>query len=195
MIRAHLSYLNYVLRHKWYVFRECQRVGITWRGIVHDFSKFSRAEWEPYVCTFYNPDGSKRDVRDATGHYDPTTLGKAFDVAWLHHIQHNPHHWQHWVLLEDSGAVKPLDMPSVYIWEMIADWYGAGRAIHGAPLRCESSIYHYEELRSWYLANRDKMQMHEHTRRRVEFWIGLPPDDWTYQGSVEQGEYHEPPWF
>lgn len=77
MIRAHLSYLKYVLRHKWFVFRECQRVGITWRGIVHDMSKFSRAEWEPYVCVFYNPDGSRRDVRDATGHYDPTTLGKA----------------------------------------------------------------------------------------------------------------------
>ena len=90
MIRAHISYLKYVLRHKWFVFRECQRLGITWRGIVHDLSKFSRAEWEPYVCTFYNPDGSKRDVRDATGHYNPTTLGKAFDRAWLHHIQHNP---------------------------------------------------------------------------------------------------------
>jgi hypothetical protein len=76
---------------------------------------------------------------------------------------------------------------------MIADWYGAGRALHGN--QSTGPRDHYGELRSWYLANRDKMQMHEHTRRRVEFWIGLPPEDWTYQGSVEQGNYHEPPWF
>lgn len=193
-MKAHWQYFKYVLRHKKYVFEMCRQFGLTWRGIVHDLSKFSPAEWGPYVHAFYNPDGSRRDVRDKTGHYDPTKLGKAFDAAWLHHIHHNPHHWQHYVLLEDSGAVKPLDMPADCIWEMIADWWGAGRAINGKPEN-EQPWNRFDELKKWYLANRDKMQMHEHTRRRVEYWIGLRPDDWMYQGSVEQGNFQQPPWW
>ena len=184
-MKAHWQYLKYVLRHKLYVFQMCRLFGLTWRGLVHDLSKFSPAEWGAYVWTFYGPwkyeDRPKKLVRD-------------FDAAWLHHIHHNPHHWQHYVLLEDSGAVKPLDMPADCIWEMIADWWGAGRAINGKPAD-EQPWNRFDELKKWYLANRDKMQMHEHTRRRVEYWIGLRPDDWMYQGSVEEGNYQQPPWW
>ena len=49
----HLSYLKYVLKHKWCTLIECIKLGITWRGIVHDLSKFSKAEWGPYVEWFY----------------------------------------------------------------------------------------------------------------------------------------------
>ena len=31
-MRAHLAYLSYVLRHKWYVLLECAKLGILWRG-------------------------------------------------------------------------------------------------------------------------------------------------------------------
>lgn len=56
----HLRYLRYVLLHKWYVLRAGIVVGgwslpWLWRLLVHDLSKFSRAEWTPYVVNFYKP--------------------------------------------------------------------------------------------------------------------------------------------
>jgi hypothetical protein len=60
----HLKYLKYVLTHKWYVLLKCIELGIPWRGIVHDLSKFLPSEWSPYVEYFYgdihkfkSPDG------------------------------------------------------------------------------------------------------------------------------------------
>ena len=62
-MKAHLKYLRYVLVHKWHVLQECWRLNIKWRGIVHDLSKFSPAEWGPYVDRFYGGDWpSYRDV-------------------------------------------------------------------------------------------------------------------------------------
>lgn len=40
-VKGHLAYLWYVLRHKYFVFVECCRLGVPWRGLVHDLSKLS----------------------------------------------------------------------------------------------------------------------------------------------------------
>lgn len=159
-MRAHLAYLRYVLLHKWHVFYGCLKMGVPlWRAIMHDASKFSRAEWEPYVRQFYNPDGSKRSVRDATGNYDPNRQSEAFQRAWEHHWTHNPHHWQYWC--GGDGSMLSA-MPETYIREMIADWYGAGMAISGK-----------REMLKWYEANKTKMILEDTTRRRVEELLDL----------------------
>jgi len=57
-MNAHLKYLSYVVRHKWFVFLAGLRVGgiPLWRLLIHDWSKFTPAEWRPYVQSFYtNP--------------------------------------------------------------------------------------------------------------------------------------------
>jgi hypothetical protein len=156
MMKAHLKYLEYVVRHKWFVFVECCRLGIPWLGIIHDLSKFSLAEWEPYVHTFYNPDGSKRNIRDRSGNYDPANLNARFDYAWLHHQHWNKHHWQHWMLTQDEDEDKLLEMPDKYRREMLADWKGAGRAL-GFP----------DTLR-WYKKQKGKIQLSLNTRNWIE---------------------------
>ena len=176
----HFRYLRYVLRHKWYVLQECWRFGIRWRGLVHDLSKFSPAEWGPYVDYFYGGDWPA--YRETPGEWkhqigDKWTkewVQRRFDRAWLHHIHHNPHHWQHWVLREDSGAIKVLDMPYDCILEMIADWWGAGRAI--SPPEDDNPYMHYDDLRAWYLDNRNRMHLGDWTRNHVERLIGVPED-------------------
>jgi hypothetical protein len=146
-IRRHLAYLRYIARHKFYVLVAGRHLGVPlWLLLVHDASKFSRAEWFPYAATFYNPDGSRT--------YTPTA---AFDVAWLHHQHANKHHWQHWLLLNDNRSAATLRMPSRYVLEMVADWAGAGRAITGRW-----------ELAEWYAKNRDKITLHADTRAAVE---------------------------
>lgn len=161
-MKGHLAYLVYLLRHKWFVLLECIKMGIAWQGIVHDWHKFLPGEWVPYVHYFHNADGTQRQRRDRTGYYKPTDTGDArFDYAWLLHQKRGKHHWQWWVLPEDGGGVKILPMPDRYRKEMLADWRGAGKAQRAGSVH------------KWYLANRDKMQMHPETRAWIEMQIGV----------------------
>ncbi len=157
-MKAHIAYLKYVLRHKWFVFLACRRLNVRfWQSIIHDWTKFTPAEWFPYVRQFYNPDGLKRDVNRADGGLHTRELDEAFNLAWLHHQKHNPHHWQYWVLINDEDGATALKMPMRYVFEMVADWDGAGRAIIGKS-----------DPAAWYEKNRHKMLFHPLTRALVE---------------------------
>lgn len=151
----YIKYLSYVIRHKWYVFLECYKIGIFWQGIIHDLSKFLPSEFIPYANYFYGNDNKKRDK---TGYYKPTDTGnKDFDFAWLLHQKRNKHHWQWWILPEDEGRIKILDMPLKYRKEMLCDWRGAGRA-QGFG----------DNTKEWYEKNKDKMLLHKDTREWIE---------------------------
>jgi hypothetical protein len=153
-MKNHFKYLKYVLLHKWYVFLYGIKLGVPlWGLIIHDWQKFTPVEWYPYVMSFYGP--WKYNER-------PDWLVDDFDLAWLHHQHYGPHHWQYWVLREDSGALKLLEMPDRYRREMLADWRGAGMAINGR-----------DETKEFYLKNRGKIQLHLKTRLWVESELGI----------------------
>lgn len=159
----YLKYLWYVLRHKWFVFIECCKLGIPWRGVVHDDSKLRWSEFVPYAKHFYGKGSNIRRGRDSTGYYKPTDTGDPpFDFAWLLHQKRNDHHWQWWILPEDEGGEKVLEMPLKCCKEMLADWRGAGRA-QGTP-----------DTLKWYRANKGKMRLAKNTRGWIEEMIGLP---------------------
>jgi hypothetical protein len=145
-VSAHLRYASYVARHKWFVFRAGLKTGVPlWRLLIHDWSKLTPAEWSPYVRSFYGPQPRTDEVK------------QAFDAAWLHHQHRNPHHWQHWLLQEDDGDLKTLEMPEHFVREMVADWMGAGRAITGK----------WETIQ-WYEKNREKIKLHPASRDLTE---------------------------
>uniref|UniRef100_A0A6M3LYX9 Catalase n=1 Tax=viral metagenome TaxID=1070528 RepID=A0A6M3LYX9_9ZZZZ len=155
-----LKYLKYVLRHKWYVMLACFQHGLIWRGITHDLSKLRSSEFFPYAWYFYGPEPN---TRDESGYYKPTDTGdKAFDFAWLLHQKRNRHHWQFWVLPEDGGGVKVLEMKENDRVEMVCDWIGAGMAISGR-----------RTVRPWWDANRHKMQLHPDTEGWIERWVEM----------------------
>lgn len=110
---------------------------------AHDDSKWSYEEYEAYDNYFY---GKKTpEVKDA------------FDVAWLHHQQNNPHHWQHWLLKEDDGDNKALEMPKEYVVEMICDWWAFSWSKNKLT-----------EIFDWYANNKPTMILHENTLQLVE---------------------------
>ena len=78
----------------------------------HDESKWKDDEYQAYDVYFYGNDHS-------------TEIERNFNYAWLRHIHRNPHHWQHWVLVNDEPeeGEKVLEMPYNYIIEMICDWW------------------------------------------------------------------------
>ena len=165
---AYLKYLSYVLRHKWFVFIECCKLGIPWQGIIHDISKFLPGEFIPYARYFYGKWMKEAEWHGDVRNYVPwkyTEMGvkAALDKAWLLHQKRNPHHWQFWILKYDSDGIKILAMPDKYRKEMLADWIGAGKA-QGKP-----------DTKAWYEANKDKMQFHPETRKWIETMLGVRP--------------------
>jgi hypothetical protein len=146
----YLRNLQYILRHKWFVFIACCRLGIPWQGITHDLSKFSQAEFGPYARYFF---GGKKNQEE-------------FDLAWLHHVHHNPHHWLYWVLPGDETS-KPrvFEMPGKYRLEMLADWEGAARA--KSPKAGEMAARH------WYLKQQAVIILHPATREAVKWYLEI----------------------
>jgi hypothetical protein len=162
-MKAHIEYLKYVLRHKWFVFVACANLGVPfWQAVIHDLSKFEPVEWFPYVHAFYNPDGSKRVTKTDSGTLDSNKVAADFSAAWNHHQKVNPHHWQYWVLINDEDGMVPLEMPAVFVLEMLADWDGAGRAITGKS-----------DPAGWYRKNGYKMILHDKTRLLVSQLLHL----------------------
>lgn len=170
-MKKYFKYFNYVIRHKWFVFLECCRVGMIWRGFIHDLSKLYPSEFLPYANFFYGKKGSSiKKGRNKTGYYKPTDTGdKDFDFAWLLHQKRNRHHWQWWILPEDEGGVKILPMEEPYLTEMICDWIGAGKAQGYFSPRDDK----YLKTRKWYQQNGVKMQLHRDTRGQIEGILGV----------------------
>jgi hypothetical protein len=178
-MRKHWRYLKYVARHKWFVLLAGRERGVgLWQLLVHDWSKFLPDEWGPYAEWFYGYDGgswyaAKAMVEKEGGWWsgdfraDIEERKFAFDEAWLRHQHRNPHHWQHWVLREDSGKEKVLLMPEKYRREMLADWMGAGMAINGHGL--DQAL---AETRAWYEKTTDGRRLHLATRTLVEGDLG-----------------------
>lgn len=115
----------------------------------HDESKQDDEEYDAYDDYFYGKDGKDED--------DIAVIDMAFKYAWLHHIHHNPHHWQYWVLINDDEGTVALEMPEGYVFEMIADWWS---------FSWKSG--NLKEIFDWYDNHKEKMILHEKTRTLVE---------------------------
>lgn len=80
----------------------------------HDKSKFSKNEFSGYANYFFAGSNEEKEINKPD-----------MDVAWLHHMNNNQHHPEYWIL-RDSDGIRPLEMPDIYIAEMILDWTAMG---------------------------------------------------------------------
>ena len=142
------NYLKYFLKHKWYVLKYCTMNGHWWIGVIHDLSKLGNKERQGFVDWF------SREQNHNTK--------KTFDLARLHHIHTNKHHWQYWILIDDDSGITLIEMPLEYIEEMICDWRGAQMAKWGR-----------DKTKEWYLERKDIIQLAPVTRAIVEKKLGV----------------------
>ncbi len=112
----------------------------------HDNSKLNPDEYEAYDDYFYGGNRSHKVVEE-------------FNKAWLHHIHHNPHHWQYWVIINDDPGegMTLLDIPFEYIIEMICDWWSFSWQ--------KGNLF---EIFDWYDKHREYMKLSPKTRNTVE---------------------------
>ena len=160
-MRIYFKYLWYILRHKWFVFLECKKLGFPALGIIHDWSKFRPSEFFPYARYFFRDNSEEGLV--AIGIYGLAELAPFgfytkdhFDIAWFLHQKRNKHHWQWWLLPKDDNRTAIFEIPLKYRKEMLADWRGASRA-QGTP-----------DTKKWYLRHKHKMLLGPETRKWIE---------------------------
>lgn len=111
---------------------------------THDQSKYSADEFYGYRQYFYPRDGAKK-------------VESAFNQAWNYHQNHNPHHWEYWLMYEDDKLIA-LEMPFHYIIEMLCDWTAMSYKFNDDP---------YE----FYLKKKDSMLLAENTKTCLEKYI------------------------
>jgi len=194
-MRRHWNYLKYVLRHKWFVFREGCKLGVPLLILIcHDWDKFLPDEWFPYARTFYAPNGEKRYAESIE-----------FAQAWAKHQQRNKHHWQWWlmVMMPDHNCAVPIQKyyPCV-VWdrgqaqafvksEKVSGTYTElhdippYHTLHPDPMpdvyrremladwRGAGLALGFPDTAAWYAKNRDKMILHDETRAWIEAQLSI----------------------
>lgn len=156
-----VQYDNYLTEHKENVakgFRWLQENipeviedGFEWQICFnHDASKTDPEEYDAYDAYFYGNNRSYSVVQN-------------FKKAWLRHIHNNPHHWQHWILINDEPkeGMVVIDMPYIYVVEMICDWWSFSW-----------TKGYLNEIFGWYEDRKDYMKLSANTRRSVEYILG-----------------------
>lgn len=136
-----LKHFGLITNHKWVVFKLSCKVGIPWRGLVHDLSKYSPIEfWE--------------GVKYFNGKYSPIMDCKkehGYSKAWLHHKGRNKHHAQYWT---DLTAPMPNPViPYQYAAEMVCDKIAAGMIYNGKDFKNDTELNYYMKEREEVLVN------------------------------------------
>jgi len=113
----------------------------------HDESKYSSEEFNPY-CQYFYPEENK--IKNS----------ELFNQGWNSHQKTNKHHWQYWVLIQDTGEQVALEMSFYYIIELLCDW-------------AAMSIKFKSGLSDWYSQNKHNMIIADKTRACIEKWMPL----------------------
>ena len=132
MIKNAVKHFILITKHKWLVFKFCCKIGIPFRGLMHDWSKYSPTEfWES--AKYYN------------GKRSPISLckeDKGFSNAWLHHKGRNKHHYEYWV--DDNAPIETPIIPYKYVAEMICDKISAGITYNGKKFTNRTELEFWE---------------------------------------------------
>lgn len=149
-------YQHFVLitKHKWYVFKNCLKAKIFWRGIKHDLSKYSPTEFWESVKYFT---GDKSPI-------DNCKADKGYSKAWMHHKGRNSHHYEYWQDNFDNGG-QALQMPFKDAIELVCDYIAAGMAY------MKDNFTYKSEYEWWLNKSKNNIAMHPNTKRFVDIML------------------------
>ncbi len=137
-------------------------------GFAHDRSKSEPDEYAAYDAYFYGNNKSFAVVQE-------------YRKAWLLHLHRNPHHWQHWILINDDpkeGEIL-IEMPINYILEMICDWWSFSWSMENRFI-----------IFDWWDKHKSYMKLHPNTRKKVEEILNAIKEKLTEKGSNSELAHH-----
>ena len=148
-------HLRTVLIHKHEVFKAMCKCGMPIRGLLHDMSKFSPAE---FITSVKYYQGTQSPI-------NAERKDKGYSMVWLHHKAHNKHHTQYWVDLT-NGNIIPVEMPWKYVVEYICDGIAAGKTYarnKGTEWTDDNPLRHFNRADNSSI-------IHPSTRAKIRFY-------------------------
>lgn len=134
-----------IRNHKRLVRKGCFKVGLYRQGIMHDWSKYSPAEFL-LGCKYYQGYMSPHNAERAQ---------KGYSSAWLHHKGRNKHHMEYWIDYSPnkSEGIVGMEMPVKYVVEMFIDRVSASKNYQKENYTDRSPLEYYENGKSVHIIN------------------------------------------
>ena len=138
-LRNAIQHFKLISHHKWIVFKLCCKVGLPWRGLLHDLSKYSPTEF-------------KEGIKYYVGCHSPITEAKkdkGYSEAWLHHRGRNKHHFEYWIDFSNdrTKGLVGNKMPLCYVIEMVCDRIAACKVYRGEAYDSSAAWEYYSRTR------------------------------------------------
>ena len=142
-----------ITRHRHLVMKNCFRVGLYRRGLLHDLSKYSPAEFWPGARYYQGTSSPTQKERQEKG----------YSAAWLHHKGRNRHHFEYWNDVNPrTHCYEPLPMPTKFFVEMCMDRIAASKIYRGAAYTPADPLDYLERAG-------DNPRMHPETQQKLRF--------------------------
>ena len=146
-----------ITHHRHLVIKHAFKVGIGFRGLFHDLSKYSPVEFWNGVKYY---DGSKSP-----------TIGERLNVgasrAWMHHKGRNKHHFEYWTDFDlNKQSYEPVEMPIKYLKEMFCDRVAASKTYMKKAYNDSSAL-------NYFLGKKGIERMHPNTSKTIEEWLRM----------------------
>ena len=159
-MRKFFGHLNTIMRHRRKVIYHCAKAGILRRGLLHDLSKYSPAEFFAGVRHFigtHSPNEGERAV-------------KGYSAAWMHHKGRNRHHFEYWTdYSPQTKLVEPVKMPIVFVKEMFCDRLAASKVYQGKNY---TNAHPYE----YFQRGKARRKINQETSDLIEGWLIMLKD-------------------
>lgn len=150
-----------ITKHRHLVMWNCFRVGLIWRGLMHDLSKYAWTEFR-IGARYYqdgrrSPNTAEREQRGAS-------------TAWMHHKGRNKHHFEYWTDLNTvTRTYCSVPMPTVFLVEMVMDRIAACKVYRGKDYTDGSALEYLERAR-------DSALIHPETREKLRYLLTMLRD-------------------
>lgn len=146
-----------VTKHRHAVIKHARKAGILRRGLLHDLSKYSPAEFfvgvKYYTGTKSPNEGERREY--------------GYSKAWLHHKGRNLHHFEYWSDYNPvQKKVMPVKMPLKYCVEMFCDRVAASKIYQGENYTDSHPI-------EYFLRGKERRSIHPETSDLLEKWLTM----------------------
>lgn len=150
-----------ITHHRHLVRRGCFQVGLYWRGLTHDLSKYSPTEFlagAKYYQGSRSPNAAEREEN-------------GYSLAWMHHKGRNRHHYEYWTDLNlQTRRYEAVPMPREFLVEMVMDRIAASKVYRGTAYTDSDPLHYFETAHETVL-------MHAQTQRQLKFLLTMLKDD------------------
>ena len=154
------GHLKTVCQHRNQVLKHCIKAGIPWRGLTHDLSKFTPAEFIPGVRYYQgnrSPNEREREVEGSS-------------KAWMHHKGRNRHHFEYWTDYNpETKRMEPVKMPDIFIFEMFCDRVAASKIYNKEKYNDSMPLEYYARVKH-------KRIIEKTTAAKLEFLLTMLRD-------------------